>query len=98
MSLPVWALKSSKAPRSRTTTTTSPALNVPKNHPARDMQDTFYVAEDIVLRTQTSGGQIRVMDKEKPPIKVLVPGRVLPFRLGRHPQPHVPSDGGSCGG
>ena len=48
-------------------------LNVPKNHPARDMQDTFYVAEDIVLRTQTSGGQIRVMDLEKPPIKVLVP-------------------------
>ena len=52
-------------------------LNVPKNHPARDMQDTFYVADDIVLRTQTSGGQIRVMDKEKPPIKVLVPGRVF---------------------
>ena len=52
-------------------------LNVPKNHPARDMQDTFYVAEDIVLRTQTSGGQIRVMDMEKPPIKVLVPGRVF---------------------
>lgn len=52
-------------------------LNVPKNHPARDMQDTFYVAEDIVLRTQTSGGQIRVMDAEKPPIKVLVPGRVF---------------------
>ena len=52
-------------------------LNVPKNHPARDMQDTFYVAEDIVLRTQTSGGQIRVMDLEKPPIKVLVPGRVF---------------------
>ena len=52
-------------------------LNVPKDHPARDMQDTFYVADDIVLRTQTSGGQIRVMDKEKPPIKVLVPGRVF---------------------
>ena len=52
-------------------------LNVPKNHPARDMQDTFYVADDIVLRTQTSGGQIRVMDLEKPPIKVLVPGRVF---------------------
>ena len=52
-------------------------LNVPKNHPARDMQDTFYVADDIVLRTQTSGGQIRVMDREKPPIKVLVPGRVF---------------------
>ena len=54
-------------------------LNVPKNHPARDMQDTFYVAEDIVLRTQTSGGQIRVMDMEKPPIKVLVPGRVFRY-------------------
>ena len=53
------------------------ALNLPKDHPARDMQDTFYVADDIVLRTQTSGGQIRVMDKEKPPIKVLVPGRVF---------------------
>ena len=52
-------------------------LNVPKNHPARDMQDTFYVADDIVLRTQTSGGQIRVMDMEKPPIKVLAPGRVF---------------------
>ena len=52
-------------------------LNVPKNHPARDMQDTFYVADDIVLRTQTSGGQIRVMDMKKPPIKVLVPGRVF---------------------
>ena len=52
-------------------------LNIPKNHPARDMQDTFYVAEDIVLRTQTSGGQIRVMDMQKPPIKVLAPGRVF---------------------
>ena len=41
------------------------------------MQDTFYVAEDIVLRTHTSPGQIRVMDREKPPIKVLVPGRVF---------------------
>lgn len=52
-------------------------LNVPKNHPARDMQDTFYVAEDIVLRTHTSPGQIRTMDMKKPPIKVLVPGRVF---------------------
>ena len=54
-----------------------PRLNAAKNHPARDMQDTFYVAEDIVLRTHTSPGQIRVMDREKPPIKVLVPGRVF---------------------
>ena len=53
------------------------ALNVPKNHPARDMQDTFYVAEDIILRTHTSPGQVRVMENQQPPIKVLVPGRVF---------------------
>ena len=52
-------------------------LNVAKDHPARDMQDTFYIEEDILLRTHTSPGQIRVMDMEKPPIKVLVPGRVF---------------------
>ena len=52
-------------------------LNVAKNHPARDLQDTFYITEDILLRTQTSPGQIRVMDAQKPPIKVLVPGRVF---------------------
>ena len=52
-------------------------LNVPKDHPSRDMQDTFYLDNDLLLRTQTSGGQIRVMDTEKPPIKVLVPGRVF---------------------
>ena len=52
-------------------------LNVAKDHPARDMQDTFYISEDILLRTHTSPGQIRVMDMEKPPIKVLVPGRVF---------------------
>ena len=52
-------------------------LNVPKDHPSRDMQDTFYLDGDLLLRTQTSGGQIRVMDMQKPPIKVLVPGRVF---------------------
>ena len=53
------------------------ALNTPQDHPARDMQDTFYVAEDILLRTHTSPGQIRVMDAKKPPIKMLAPGRVF---------------------
>lgn len=53
------------------------ALNVPKDHPARDMQDTFFVTEDILLRTQTSTGQIRIMENKKPPIKVLIPGRVF---------------------
>ena len=52
-------------------------LNVPKDHPSRDMQDTFYLDNELLLRTQTSGGQIRVMDMQKPPIKVLVPGRVF---------------------
>ncbi len=52
-------------------------LNVPKNHPSRDMQDTFYITEDILLRTQTSTGQIRYMDANKPPIKMLSPGRVF---------------------
>ncbi len=53
------------------------ALNTPKDHPARDMQDTFYLAENLLLRTQTSAGQIRVMEKDPPPIKILSPGRVF---------------------
>ncbi|MBQ8320205.1 MAG: phenylalanine--tRNA ligase subunit alpha [Clostridia bacterium] len=53
------------------------ALNTPKDHPARDMQDTFYLAENLLLRTQTSAGQIRVMEAENPPIKILSPGRVF---------------------
>ena len=53
------------------------ALNTPKDHPARDMQDTVYIAENLLLRTQTSAGQIRVMEKGKPPIKILSPGRVF---------------------
>lgn len=52
------------------------ALNTPKDHPARDMQDTFYLAENLLLRTQTSSGQIRVMENKKPPIKILSPGKV----------------------
>ena len=52
-------------------------LNVPKNHPARDMQDTFYLSDELLLRTHTSPGQIRVMDRGELPIKVLVPGRVF---------------------
>lgn len=52
-------------------------LNVLKDHPSRDMQDTFWLTEDLLLRTHTSPGQIRVMDAKKPPIKVLVPGKVF---------------------
>ena len=52
------------------------ALNIPKDHPARDTQDTFYIDENVVLRTQTSPMQIRTMEKQKPPIRVLAPGRV----------------------
>ena len=53
------------------------ALNTPKDHPARDMQDTFYVSEEFLLRTQTSAGQIHVMESKKPPIKILSPGKVF---------------------
>ena len=53
------------------------ALNIPKNHPARDTQDTFYVNDNIVLRTQTSGMQVRTMEKQKPPIRMIAPGRVF---------------------
>ena len=52
------------------------ALNIPADHPARDMQDTFFVSGEYLLRSQTSSGQIRVMEKQAPPIKVLSPGRV----------------------
>lgn len=52
------------------------ALNIPKGHPSRDTQDTFYISENILLRTQTSPVQIRVMENKKPPIKIICPGRV----------------------
>lgn len=52
------------------------ALNIPKNHPSRDTQDTFYVNDNIVLRTQTSPVQVRVMQNQKPPIRIISPGRV----------------------
>ena len=52
------------------------ALNMPKNHPARDMQDTFYISDEVVLRTHTSPVQIRVMEKRKPPLKIIAPGKV----------------------
>ena len=51
-------------------------LNIPKDHPARDMQDTFYITDSILLRTHTSPGQVRVMTSQEPPIKVMCPGRV----------------------
>ena len=52
------------------------ALNIPKNHPARSEQDTFYINDNIVLRTQTSGVQVRTMEKQEPPIKMIAPGKV----------------------
>lgn len=52
------------------------ALNIPRDHPARDMQDTFYLDNDVVLRTHTSPVQIRVMEQYQPPVRIVVPGRV----------------------
>ena len=53
------------------------ALNIPKDHPARDTQDTFYITENMLLRTQTSPVQIRVMENQAPPIRIIAPGRVF---------------------
>ncbi len=58
------------------------ALNIPRDHPARDMQDTFYLGRDIVLRTHTSPVQVRVMEQQQPPVRVIVPGRTY-----RHENP-----------
>ncbi|MGL1903504.1 MAG: phenylalanine--tRNA ligase subunit alpha [Fibrobacterales bacterium] len=52
------------------------ALNIPEDHPARDMQDTFYIDSEVVLRTQTSGIQIHVMEESQPPLKIIAPGYV----------------------
>lgn len=52
------------------------ALNIPKDHPARDMQDTFYISNDVILRTHTSPVQVRTMERSKPPLRFIVPGKV----------------------
>ena len=64
------------------------ALNIPADHPARDTQDTFYINDNILLRTQTSPVQIRVMEKTRPPIRVIAPGRV--FRSDTADATHSP--------
>ena len=69
------------------------ALNLPKNHPARDTQDTFYITDNILLRSQTSPVQVRTMEVQKPPIRVISPGRV--YRRC-NPFSDFPSGGGAC--
>lgn len=64
------------------------ALNIPKDHPSREEQDTFYINDDILLRTQTSPVQVRVMEQQKPPIRILSPGRV--FRADTVDATHSP--------
>ncbi len=64
------------------------ALNVPADHPARDMQDTFFLGKDLLLRSQTSCAQIRTMETRKPPIRVICPGRV--FRADEVDATHSP--------
>ena len=63
-------------------------LNIPEDHPARAPQDTFFITDNILLRTQTSAGQVRVMEKYKPPIKMISPGRV--FRSDEADATHTP--------
>lgn len=64
------------------------ALNHSEFHPARDKQDTFYITDDFLLRTQTSPNQVRIMEKQKPPIRVIVPGKV--FRSDQIDATHSP--------
>ena len=64
-------------------------LNIPKGHPARDEQDTFYINDNILLRSQTSPGQVRTMETRKPPIRIIAPGRV--FRSDEVDATHSPS-------
>ena len=64
------------------------ALNVPADHPARDMQDTFYLSPGLLLRTQTSAAQIRTMENRQPPIRIVCPGRV--FRADEVDATHSP--------
>lgn len=64
------------------------ALNLPKDHPARDTQDTFFISDNILLRSQTSPVQVRVMEKQKPPIRIIAPGRV--FRADEVDATHSP--------
>ena len=65
------------------------ALNITANHPAKDEQDTFYINDKILLRTQTSPVQVRVMERQKPPIRMIAPGRV--FRADEVDATHSPS-------
>ena len=53
------------------------ALNIPKDHPARDMQDTFYISDNIVLRTHTSPIQVRTMEQQQPPVRIIAPGKTF---------------------
>ena len=64
------------------------ALNIPASHPARDPKDTFYVSDDVLLRTHTSPVQIRTMEKTKPPVRIICPGRV--YRRDAADATHTP--------
>ncbi len=64
------------------------ALNVPKNHPSRDIQDTFYITDDVVLRTHTTCVDIRIMKNRKPPIRAIIPGKV--YRSDASDPSHLP--------
>ncbi len=69
-----WASRWSKRRTSRTTSTISARLNFPADHPAREMQDTFFLPGGMLLRTHTSNGQIRVMERRRPPLAIVCPG------------------------
>jgi len=75
-------------PEAETTYYNFEALNVPDDHPAKDMQDTLYIGPELLLRTQTSAAQIRTMENRQPPIRIVCPGRV--FRADEVDSTHSP--------
>ena len=91
-------LQRRRGPRGRdTSTTTSTRSTTTPTHPARAWTDTFYVSDDVLLRTHTSPMQIRSMELQKPPIYIIVPGRVYRRDSRRHAHAAVPPDRGPGG-
>ena len=74
------------------------ALNIPKGHPAREMQATFFISDEVVLRTHTSPMEVRTMEKHPPPVRIISPGASLPTRFRSNPFSYVPSGGRPFGG
>ncbi|MFN8008013.1 MAG: phenylalanine--tRNA ligase subunit alpha [Terriglobia bacterium] len=89
ISLSPWGIRLEDGPEIETTFHNFEGLNIPEQHPARDPQDTFYIMENLVLRTHTSPVQVRVMKSQKPPLRIICPGKV--YRRDNPDATHSPA-------